>query len=175
MSTDYRAIYSRVMCWDAHRRRLLDLAQNTIANNPIVVPPTVITVTAAVDAVPFELFEGPPGWVIMGATLTTACVVTHCWQPVVNYLKGNNIPHDASDPNGAKAPGKPGEREGFKDPKTGPKWGKAPNGKSGWVDAQGNVWVPTGQGALAHGGPHWDVQNADGTFGGSKYPGGFSR
>jgi RHS repeat-associated protein len=87
----------------------------------------------------------------------------------------SKIPHDAADPNGAKAPGKPGAAEGFKDPKTGPKWGKAPNGKNGWIDAQGNVWVPTGQGALAHGGPHWDVQNEDGTFGGSKYPGGFSR
>jgi hypothetical protein len=29
--------------------------------------------------------------------------------------------------------------------------------------------------SLAHGGPHWDVQNEDGSFGGSKYPGGFSR
>ena len=133
--------------------------------------------TAALEAVPFELEEGPPGWAVAGLTLTTACAVTHCWQPIINYLKkGNqNIPHDAADPNGAKAPGKPGEKEGFKDPRTGPKWGKAPNGKNGWVDSQGNVWVPTGQGALAHGGPHWDVQNADGTFGGSKYPGGFSR
>src|SRR5208282_802420 len=30
MSTDYRAIYSRVMCWDTHRRRLRDLSQNTV-------------------------------------------------------------------------------------------------------------------------------------------------
>jgi hypothetical protein len=92
-----------------------------------------------------------------------------------HHLSKNNIPKDAADPHGAKAPGKPGEQEGFKDPKTGPKWGKAPNGKYRWVDAKGNVWVPTGQGSLAHGGPHWDVQNEDGSFGGSKYPGGFSR
>ncbi|WP_330220957.1 polymorphic toxin type 37 domain-containing protein, partial [Mycobacteroides abscessus] len=26
-------------------------------------------------------------------------------------------------------------------------------------DADGNVWVPTGKGGLAHGGPHWDVQD----------------
>jgi RHS repeat-associated protein len=62
-------------------------------------------------------------------------------------------------PSQAKAPGKPGEKEGFVDPKSGPKWGKAPNGKSGWVDAKGNVWVPTGQApGIAHGGPQRDVQ-----------------
>jgi hypothetical protein len=47
----------------------------------------------------------------------------------------------------------------------GPKWGKAPNGKSGWVDAKGNVWVPTGQApGIAHGGPHWDVQQDGGGY-----------
>ena len=86
-------------------------------------------------------------------------------QPGCSGVKANKIPHDAADPNGAKAPGKPGAREGFKDPKTGPRWGKAPNGKYGWVDAAGNVWVPTGQApGVAHGGPHWDVQLARGGY-----------
>jgi hypothetical protein len=72
-------------------------------------------------------------------------------------------PKDAKDPNGAKAPGKPGAKEGFQDPKTGEKW--APNpypdmgaSSAGWLDDQGRVWCPTGPGGLAHGGPHWDVQ-----------------
>ena len=68
-----------------------------------------------------------------------------------SYLCAEKPPEDAKDPNGAKAPGKPGEAEGFKDPKDGEKWGKAPNGKYGWVDDKGRVWVPTGQGTAAHG------------------------
>jgi hypothetical protein len=61
-------------------------------------------------------------------------------------------PHDATDPNGAKAPGKPGEAEGFVDPKAGPTWEANPYpGKGGsahgWLDAKGRVWCPTGQGA----------------------------
>jgi RHS repeat-associated protein len=80
-------------------------------------------------------------------------------------------PDDAHDPNGAKAPGKPGAAEGFQDPKGGETWGKAPNGKWGWVDDKGNVWVPTGQGGAAHGGPHWDVQDPKGGYD-NVYPGG---
>ncbi|WP_373278990.1 polymorphic toxin type 37 domain-containing protein [Amantichitinum ursilacus] len=54
-------------------------------------------------------------------------------------------PADAHDPDGAKAPGKPGEPEGFVDPKGGEDWVKNPNGRgSGWKDSKGNVWVPTG-------------------------------
>ncbi|WP_425057374.1 polymorphic toxin type 37 domain-containing protein [Sphingomonas leidyi] len=75
-------------------------------------------------------------------------------------------PADAKDPNGAKAPGKPGEDQGFSDPKNGEDWGKVEEGplkgKSGWVDADDMIWVPTGHGPLAHGGPHWDVQDRPG-------------
>lgn len=86
-----------------------------------------------------------------------------------------SAPSDAKDPNGAKAPGKPGEKEGFKDPKTGEKWVKNPNGRgSGWLDADGNVWVPTGWGGSAHGGPHWDVQDPEGGND-NVYPGGRRR
>ena len=72
-------------------------------------------------------------------------------------------PHDAADPNSAKAPGKPGEAEGFADPKGGPEWVPNPNpgrggSSAGWLDSKGRVWCPTGQGRRAHGGPHWDVQ-----------------
>ena len=83
-------------------------------------------------------------------------------------------PKDAKDPKGAKAPGKPGSTEGFTDPKTGEKWGQAPNGQWGWVDNNGNVWVPTGQGGAAHGGPHWDVQTGKGGYI-NVYPGGKTR
>ena len=81
-------------------------------------------------------------------------------------------PRDAKDPNGAKAPGKPGSAEGFGDPEGGEKWSKNPNGRGyGWEDRDGNVWVPTGPGAAAHAGPHWDVQRPDGTYV-NVYPGG---
>ena len=29
----------------------------------------------------------------------------------------------------------------------------------GWQDAKGDVWVPSGQGGRAHGGPHWDANS----------------
>lgn len=64
---------------------------------------------------------------------------------------------------GAQAPGKPTEKDGFYPPKN---WdGKKvrnPNGPGfGWPDKNGHVWVPTGPEGhpLAHGGPHWDVQD----------------
>jgi hypothetical protein len=69
-------------------------------------------------------------------------------------------PRDARDRYGAKAPGKPTEAEGFRDPKGGEQWVKNPNGKGyGWLAENGEVWVPTGYGPDAHGGEHWDVQD----------------
>ena len=78
-------------------------------------------------------------------------------------------PDNARDPNGPKAPGKPGPDEGFKDPKGGENWVPNPNpGKGGsswgWQDAKGDVWCPSGQGGRSHGGPHWDVQTPGGGY-----------
>ena len=90
----------------------------------------------------------------------------------------NEPPEDASDPNGPKAPGKPGEEEGFKDPPSGGKrWEPGSNGKQGgWVDDKGNVWRPTGWApGRAHGGPHWDVEDKNGKSKGNIHPGGHSR
>ena len=104
---------------------------------------------------------------VVGVVVGTAVTV---W--VLNKI-GNAIyakpPADASDPNGAKAPGKPSEAEGFTDPKGGERWVPNPNrGKggsgSGWEDANGDVWCPSGQGGRAHGGPHWDVQSPGGGY-----------
>jgi RHS repeat-associated protein len=88
-------------------------------------------------------------------------------------------PENARDPNGPKAPGKPGEAEGFKDPKGGESWVRNPNGRgSGWQGADGGVWCPTGpdSGSTgdAHGGPHWDVQYPGGRYD-NVYPGGRRR
>ncbi|WP_330745848.1 RHS repeat-associated core domain-containing protein, partial [Burkholderia territorii] len=84
-------------------------------------------------------------------------------------------PKDAHDPLGAKAPGKPGKAEGFCDCKLGETWAKLDDGRgSGWVDKSDNVWVPTGLGADAHGGPHWDVQMPGGEYE-NVYPGGRRR
>lgn len=76
-------------------------------------------------------------------------------------------PENAYDPNGPKAPGKPSPVDGFQDPKGGENWIPNPNpgkgaGSHGWQDSKGNVWIPTGQGGRAHGGPHWDVQTPGG-------------
>ena len=71
-----------------------------------------------------------------------------------------------------KSPGKPTEKDGFKpDKKQGDKLVKNPNGQGkGWLDEKGEVWVPTGNDA--HGGPHWDVQNARTGRHRNVYPGG---
>jgi hypothetical protein len=81
-------------------------------------------------------------------------------------------PENAYDPNGPKAPGKPTDADGFKDPKGGESWVRNPNPKRGgsshgWLDAKGDVWCPTGPagpGTRAHGGPHWDVQSPGGGY-----------
>ncbi|WP_224794124.1 polymorphic toxin type 37 domain-containing protein [Pseudomonas fluorescens] len=84
---------------------------------------------------------------------------------------GNGVfakpPDNAYDSNGPKSPGKPGLGDGFQDPKGGENWVPNPNpgkgaGSHGWQDSKGNVWIPTGRGGRAHGGPHWDVQTPGG-------------
>ena len=61
-------------------------------------------------------------------------------------------------------------------PKGGPIKGKDKNGNKGWVDKNGNIWVPVPDGSpQAHGGGHWDVQRPDGKGYVNKYPGGTER
>ncbi|WP_244875135.1 RHS repeat-associated core domain-containing protein [Xanthomonas cannabis] len=76
----------------------------------------------------------------------------------------------------AQAPGMPTPEDGYVCPK---KWDgkkvRSPNGRGhGWPDNKGNVWVPTGPGSGAHGGPHWDVQKPGGGYD-NVYPGGRRR
>jgi RHS repeat-associated protein len=120
---------------------------------------------------------GPTGGQIMGggAGIAIGELLRELWG-MCRSIYNSKPPKDAHDQEGAKAPGKPSAAEGFKDPPGGEQWVANPNGKgNGWLDANGNVWVPTGQGGNAHGGPHWDVQGPRGTFGGSVYPGGHIR
>ncbi|WP_308425312.1 RHS repeat-associated core domain-containing protein, partial [Pseudomonas laurentiana] len=94
---------------------------------------------------------------------------------VKNKYKVRKPPKDAYDSSGAKAPGKPGDTEGFCDCKGGETWARLDDGRgAGWVDREDNVWVPTGQGPDAHGGPHWDVQMPGGDYE-NVYPGGRRR
>jgi len=72
--------------------------------------------------------------------------------------------NDTYHVNDAQAPGMPTEKDGYYPPK---KWdGKKKThpitGAVGWPDKKGKVWVPTGVGPKAHGGPHWDVQYPNG-------------
>lgn len=75
-----------------------------------------------------------------------------------------------------KAPGKPSSNDGFKPNKRYPEYRSFTNfgNQKGWLDKNGNLWVPTGEGPLAHGGPHWDVQLKDGGYK-NVYPGGLIR
>lgn len=74
----------------------------------------------------------------------------------------NNLMHF----NDAQAPGKPTENDGFIPPKNwnGEKVKHPKTGQHGWPDKKGNIWVPTGQGPNAHGGPHWDVVDSKGGY-----------
>jgi hypothetical protein len=98
-------------------------------------------------------------WWQTGDDVVDACgiLIDDLFQPPI--ILPASPPSDAHDPDGAKAPGKPGVNEGFQDPPDGEEWVRNPNGRgNGWRDADGNVWIPTGHGGAAHGGPHWDVQ-----------------
>ena len=64
---------------------------------------------------------------------------------ILSDLIFNKPPSDAKDSEGAKAPGKPGEAEGFQDPADGEEWVKAPNGDWGWADIEGKVWCQPGK------------------------------
>ncbi|MBX3324924.1 MAG: RHS repeat-associated core domain-containing protein [Nitrospira sp.] len=94
---------------------------------------------------------------------------------MLSNLIFNKPPSDAKDPEGAKAPGKPGEDEGFVDPADGEEWVRAPNGDFGWKDVEDKIWCPSGKGGRAHGGPHWDVQDPRTGKHVNVYPGGRRR
>jgi len=83
---------------------------------------------------------------------------------------GDDINHGAVQ---IRAPGVPTADDGFTPPKN---WNgelvRNPNGPGvGYPDRKGRVWVPTGTGPTAHGGPHWDVQTPGGGYE-NVYPGG---
>jgi len=88
------------------------------------------------------------------------------------YLKNDNEQKDKN--NDAQAPGKPTENDGFFPPKrwNGKKVKHSITGGVGWPDEKGHVWVPTGPGPKAHGGPHWDRQHPNGRDYENVYPGG---
>jgi uncharacterized protein RhaS with RHS repeats len=113
-------------------------------------------------------------WIIGGTTAVVGGLVGSIFDKPSGPIFAKP-PSDAKDPDGAKAPGKPGEAQGFKDPKGGENWVQNPNpgrggGSHGWLDSKGNVWVPSGQGGRAHGGPHWDVQKPNGDYENIKPP-----
>jgi len=135
-----------------------------VANNPVmgIDPEGTFNACGAAAGAAIGASAGPLG-AALGAAIGTVAgtyVGIYLWDKLVEPLY-SKPPSDAHDPNGAKAPGKPGKAEGFLDPKGGENWTKNPNGSgSGWEAKDGKVWVPTGpKPSRAHGGPHWDVQN----------------
>jgi len=59
----------------------------------------------------------------------------------------------------------PTQKDGYIAPKNGPVKGKNKDGKIGWKDKNGNIWVPQPIGSVgAHGGGHWDVQSPKGGY-----------
>lgn len=70
----------------------------------------------------------------------------------------------------------PTSEEGYEPPKSGSKKVKVDGGnKTGWLDKNGNIWIPVPTGSSgAHGGGHWDVQGKRGGYT-NVYPGGATR
>lgn len=98
------------------------------------------------------------------------------WCFFAGCLNDQHSEADEPSDSDAQAPGMPTPEDGYVCPK---KWDgkkvRSPNGRGhGWPDNKGNVWVPTGPGSGAHGGPHWDVQKPGGGYD-NVYPGGRKR
>lgn len=94
-------------------------------------------------------------------------------QEIQNFLSEKSLEN--------KQPGRPtAENTGgvFEPPKKGATTGKVEggpmSGKEGWVDKNGDIWVPT-NGKDAHGGEHYDVQDKKGRGHRNVYPGGHIR
>ncbi|MGI0134100.1 MAG: polymorphic toxin type 37 domain-containing protein, partial [Candidatus Micrarchaeaceae archaeon] len=127
-----------------------------------------------------------PGWVsevLAGAGRVITTVADEAALPLIFLFTPTKMGNDELPPpplftlpnsiDAARAPGLPTAADGFVPAKN---WDglriPSPNGAGyGYPDANGNVWVPTGTGPLAHGGPHWDVQQPGGGYQ-NVYPGG---
>lgn len=91
----------------------------------------------------------------------------------VSYAENNT---DSSEKGEVTTENPPTESDGYRAPKGGPKKGKTKDGKTGWRDKNGNIWVPAPSGSPnAHGGGHWDVHRGDGKGYTNVYPGGKKR
>ena len=144
------------------------VAEEIVVTAPEIELPTWADIKAVLTAARF----GPYGIALYAAFVPTELADGTCKGSCP--MLSDAPPADAKDPNGAKAPGKPGKAEGFTDPAKGEKWQPGTDGKpGGWVDDKGNVWRPTGQSpGKNHGHPHWDVEDKRGKSQGNRFPGG---
>ena len=93
--------------------------------------------------------------------------------PPSSMTEPNSTPELDDKGNPVVKPGQqPTDKEKYVPPKVGPVKGKTPDGKVGWKDKNGNIWIPVPTGSpQAHGGGHWDVQSPKGGYS-NVYPGG---
>lgn len=77
----------------------------------------------------------------------------------------------------AQVPGRPTTKVGFELPRNsaGNKEVHPETNQRGYWDKRDIMWVPTGPGKLAHGGPHWDLVDKRGNHVGNVYPDGHFR
>lgn len=110
-----------------------------------------------------------------GTAIIGAIVISSVSANVKNKSKNDSKkPDNSSKP--VVEPGQlPTKDDGYIAPKKGPIKGKNKDGKVGWKDKNGNIWVPQPTGSNgAHGGGHWDVQSPKGGYV-NVYPGGIIR
>ena len=99
---------------------------------------------AAANATETGVTAGLLGLILLGGLLLSRPTPPPAPKPSVPSIVEARSPADAKNPDGAKAPGKPGAVESFDDPKRGEQWVSNPNGRgNGWLESKGNVWVPT--------------------------------
>ena len=145
-------------------------------NNPICQTDYTGTMTAS-GTVAATNFWNPAGWIAavvfvveVIAILIVAEVADEITMPQISLEKKDEAESEKGEVTSGDPPT---EKDGYRAPKGGPKKGKTKDGKTGWVDKNGNIWVPAPSGSSsAHGGGHWDVQRADGNGYANVYPGG---
>ena len=178
------ALYHRILGYN-----MFSYCENNPVNHYDPTGENAVAVTKyVVSAAGLSFLDGPLPIVDILCFIVIAVLVIEFVEIGINKLEDNN---SISSPDDAKTndepeldergypvvkPGQtPTDKDGYIAPKDGPVMGKSKDGRKGWKDKYGNIWIPapTHSGS-DHGGGHWDVQSPGGGYM-NVYPGGSTR